>query len=103
MLWDTTETHQPEYLCATLADLPLSWDGNMVATLSVVWSCQCGRTQAFSSTFVPSTGVGVWAEAQYVLTALCRQLGLTGSLALLPVSSSGSVMSWEATWRRPRP
>lgn len=103
MLWDKAGTHQVESLYATLQPLQTSWAGSTEVILSCTWCCPCGRQQAFCSTFEASIAGGVWEAAQAELTGLCRQLGLTEPPPLLPVSSSGFYMSWEASWKRHRP
>lgn len=103
MLWDKTGTHQPESLCAMLQSSPLQWDGITAATLSVTWSCPCGRVQAFCSTYAHPFAADVWGAAQAELTGLCQLLGLTEDLVLSPVSSSDLSLNWGAYWRRARP
>jgi hypothetical protein len=101
MLWEKNGTHQPGSLYAMLQPSQQNWAGPMEVMLSITWSCLCGKTQAFCSTYAVTTEGGVWEAAQADLTALCRQLGLAEGLVLLPVSSSNSVMTWEASWTRP--
>lgn len=100
MLWQPTETHQVESLFATLQAPATPWGGITGAMLSITWSCPCGKTQAFCSTYDASIEGGAWEAAQQELTALCRALGLTEPPGLLPDFSSSCAMTWSASWKR---
>lgn len=98
-MWPKAEKHGLASVMATLLWSGGTWDGNMGAILLLSSSCLCGLTAVSSSMFVSSSAQDCWEHGQRELNAWCQQLGLTDSPALLPVSSSDSAMSWEATWR----